>query len=272
MKKNKELAYIFLVLVFFTGAVSFLGDPIKSFMTFLGLPSFNATLNSSIILRTFILLLLIIGIFRLGFQTFNGFESWYHAKHFQAWFGLLLFCGLIFSTNYTLFIETDSVTLVLFIFSNILIGLTEEFIFRGTILPLFIMYFKNKKYVLAISILFSSLLFGIGHYSNIFSQSMSFEIATNQVLMASIFGLILGVIILRTKNLIFVSILHGVLNIGLSSGRLRVENSQATDDIIQEGMGWANIGINVFLIILLIFIGLYLIKKVNKREILNTLE
>lgn len=101
---------------------------------------------------------------------------------------------------------------------------------------------------------------------------MSFEIATNQVLMASIFGLILGVIILRTKNLIFVSILHGVLNIGLSSGRLRVENSQDIDDIIQEGMGWANIGINVFLIILLIFIGLYLIKKVNKREILNTLE
>lgn len=87
------------------------------------------------------------------------------------------------------------------------VGITEEFIFRGIILNLFIDKFDKTPKGIYASIAVSSIIFGIAHMTNIFS-GFSIKGAFIQAIGAVVSGALLSAIYLRTKNIWVVVILH----------------------------------------------------------------
>ncbi|APX71116.1 CPBP family intramembrane metalloprotease [Companilactobacillus allii] len=86
---------------------------------------------------------------------------------------------------------------------TILVGLAEEFCFRGLMIPLFLRLFRGRAFQ---AVLGSSVLFGLMHLINL--KSVSFGYVSIQVIFAISFGLLLGTIYVKTNNLSLVIVLH----------------------------------------------------------------
>ena len=104
---------------------------------------------------------------------------------------------------------------------TIFIGIAEEFLCRGWLQNEFIeRYGDNKKHII-LSILFSSLIFGLIHFSNMLAgQDLLTTIV--QVIQATSAGLLLGSIYYKTKNIWAVIFLHGVYDFCLMLGDLNL--------------------------------------------------
>ena len=76
---------------------------------------------------------------------------------------------------------------------------------------------------------------------------------------------------LKTNNILFVSLLHGIFNISLSTRNLNVSNIQSVTEITQGRVEWVSILLIILLCFLLILVGLYLVKRVNSKSILRSL-
>lgn len=86
-----------------------------------------------------------------------------------------------------------------------LIGIAEEITFRGMILGSLIHNWQGKKPILG-SVLLSSLIFGLTHAINAFSQPLPNTIV--QIVVAFSLGVILAFMYLRTNNLITPILFH----------------------------------------------------------------
>lgn len=91
------------------------------------------------------------------------------------------------------------------------VGISEEFVFRGAILNLFIDKFEKTKRGIYASIIISGVIFGAAHMTNIFS-GVSIKSAFVQAVGASVLGALLGAIYLRTRNIWVVAILHAFMD------------------------------------------------------------
>lgn len=86
-----------------------------------------------------------------------------------------------------------------------LIGIAEEFTFRGMMLGSFIHNWRGKDPILS-GVLLSSLIFGLTHAINAFSQPLPNTIV--QIVVAFSLGIILAFMYLRTNNLITPILFH----------------------------------------------------------------
>ena len=87
----------------------------------------------------------------------------------------------------------------------LLVGLAEEYIFRGLLVSLFLKLFHNN--VLG-AVLGSSIMFGLIHTMNL--KSMPIGYVSGQVIFAAAIGLLFGTIYVKTKNLSIVILLHAL--------------------------------------------------------------
>ncbi|MQS89377.1 CPBP family intramembrane glutamic endopeptidase [Companilactobacillus mishanensis] len=85
----------------------------------------------------------------------------------------------------------------------ILVGLTEEYVFRGLLIPLFLKIFHNQAFY---AVLGSAFLFGIIHSINL--RTLSLGYVAVQVLFAMTLGVLFGAIYVKTHNLTIVIVLH----------------------------------------------------------------
>ncbi len=83
------------------------------------------------------------------------------------------------------------------------VGLCEEFIFRGLIFK----YLSAKG--LKTAIIGSSILFGIGHFANVFSGA-DLLMTLLQITFAFLFGLVCAEIVAKTKSIMFPIIWHAM--------------------------------------------------------------
>ncbi|WP_434304940.1 lysostaphin resistance A-like protein [Clostridium botulinum] len=101
--------------------------------------------------------------------------------------------------------------IVIFITTMAGVGISEEFIFRGTILNLLIDKFDKTPKGIYASIIISSIIFGTAHITNIFS-GVSVKSAFIQAVGATVLGALLGTMYLRTRNIWVVVILHALMD------------------------------------------------------------
>ncbi|GEO78480.1 immunity protein PlnP [Companilactobacillus mindensis DSM 14500] len=87
----------------------------------------------------------------------------------------------------------------------LLVGLAEEYIFRGLLLSLFLELFHKNVYGAVIA---SSALFGLLHLINL--KALSIGYVSSQVLFAMALGIIFGTIYVKTHNLSIVILLHAL--------------------------------------------------------------
>ncbi len=109
--------------------------------------------------------------------------------------------------------------IVIFIATMAGVGISEEFVFRGTILNLFIDKFGKTERGIYASIISSSIIFGIAHITNVFS-GVFLKSAFIQAVGAGVLGALLGAIYVRTRNIWVVALLHAFMDFSalISSG------------------------------------------------------
>lgn len=89
-------------------------------------------------------------------------------------------------------------------------GIFEEFLVRILIFDGFSQLFNHKKYNLLLASIYSSILFGIFHLSNLSFQSM--EITLQQVFYAMALGLVFCFIRLKTNGILICILLHSLID------------------------------------------------------------
>ena len=104
----------------------------------------------------------------------------------------------------------------------IIIGLFEEFLCRGWILNEFLENNSSTRSQVIVSIILSSLVFGIMHLSNIWIGHQDVFITILQVCNAIILGAFLGAVYFRTKNIWAVAFLHGFYDFALMLGDINI--------------------------------------------------
>ncbi len=264
---NKEIKISLVVSI---GFLSFLWleKPLREFLVLGIFNDFNAEQISSIIIRTTLVFAAAILIKKLNLIAFTGLNSWKKFKNIQAIFIPLTFVLMGLVGNWNTYANTPSEMLILFFLSNLAVGILEELVFRGTIFPLMMKAFLDKRRPILISAVLSSLMFGVVHYVNLFSQPENLIGITSQVFFALAIGVFFCGLMTRTENILIPILLHALVNLSFGAGKLKNTIEQTSKDKITE-IDWNSL-IPTTLFFLFIFLGgVYMISKSDKENILR---
>jgi hypothetical protein len=91
---------------------------------------------------------------------------------------------------------------------NAAIAVSEEFLFRGVFLNVFLNAWKGKKGFVWTAVFVSSALFGLRHLLNLAATSMTPILTIGQVFFTFMAGVYLCAVYLRTKNIWIVVVIH----------------------------------------------------------------
>ncbi|MGM0582906.1 MAG: CPBP family intramembrane glutamic endopeptidase [Bacteroidota bacterium] len=214
--------------------------------------------------RFVIFLILLLAVKRLGFSQFNGTSKITRIKDTPVLTAPILLIGLGVMANWSVYSNSDPDLFILFAISVLLIGLVEEILMRGLVLPLFIKSKIQSEYALYFGVICSSIIFGIIHYINLFHQPENITGITSQVFFAISIGIFFGALMLRTGNIFLVGIFHAFVNFILGNGILEKESSRQVREISLDLPSMITTGI---IIIIIIIIGLNMIRKVDEKTI-----
>lgn len=156
-------------------------------------------------------------------------------------------------------IFTDTSNAISLAIFCITIGIFEEFLCRGWLLNEFIERFsKNRKQVI-LSIIFSSLIFGGMHITNIWLGGQTIFETILQIAQATALGIVLGGIYFRTKNIWAVAFLHGFWDFALMLAEVSSLRECTTLTPSNSVMLYSSIA-SIILIIIYICVGLFILR------------
>ncbi|WP_217924458.1 CPBP family intramembrane glutamic endopeptidase [Miltoncostaea oceani] len=109
--------------------------------------------------------------------------------------------------------DIDAQTMLIFLTAIVLIGFIEEITFRG-----FLFTYLSERYPDAITVVVSSVLFGVAHAIALVGGSAALGTLT-QIAGTTLFGLLLGILRLRSGSLVLGIALHIGWNFAVLSGK-----------------------------------------------------
>lgn len=200
-----------------------------------------------------------VGIFQdafvlLGVWLFNRYIAhvpinWWQGR--QMWLQLyqalpaIIVVGLLATANLAQIVHLPfSGLMVLYLGYIILVGLTEEYIFRGVLMPLFARSFPKRPLV---AVALSSVLFGGLHIMN--STHLSLTYVLPQILFAMAIGTLFASLYARTKNLLLPVILHALTDLSVVVQLLQHPNSSANLNFSSEVSLYVSIFYGTLLIV-----------------------
>lgn len=146
-------------------------------------------------------------------------------------------------------LHATAASYALFTVNCLFVGLFEEIVFRGVILPLVLRQCKNTRVGVFLALLISSALFGAVHLVNIFSNPVGAVIL--QIGYSFLIGLMCGMVMLLTRNVFACAFLHALYNFGgliadsLGSGQVW----NATNITLTAVIGVLAVGYGVYLLL-----------------------
>lgn len=155
-----------------------------------------------------------------------------------------------------------------YFFQCLTTGFFEEFFFRLLLFGLIcnsLKEYNNGNYYKEIVII--SLIFGLLHFTNLFNPDYDIISVINQIMFAFIIGVLLQCLLIRLKNIVLISVLHGLINYNLMAKAklFKIENRAISPnqfiDFIESFKTFIVLGIIIFLF------G-YLLIKNRKMEII----
>lgn len=155
---------------------------------------------------------------------FRQHVYWLNGSHFYQQFMTSLPALIIVAfLNSPTFAATDFQIKLNVIVICLLVGLAEEYIFRGLLIGLFLKLFHNNVFGAVIG---SSIMFGLLHLTNL--RALPFGYVSAQVIFAAAIGILFGTIYVKTHNLGIVILLHALRDMfPMFSNKLMAEASKA---------------------------------------------
>ena len=194
---------------------------------------------------------------------------------------LNLIPGYLFLIGIATFVGKDLSTinisnLILLLLACLSVGFAEEFMFRGFLQPLFIRRYVLKKNGLFLGILFPSLFFGASHLLNLTVNDNVPQVIV-QAIYATFIGFFFGVLLLKTNKLLPIAITHALINFfflfntlpGLNDFRDTNTEPQSNMTLLEQ---ISESAIPLIMFIPLFVIGLFILRKIEKEQILTKLD
>ncbi len=187
--------------------------PFENLLEALGMVGFTSIHLGDILKNIVIIIYGILMIRRLGYTRISGITNLIPRSP------LLIIVPLYFAVIGPLwyyyfgyeFHDISVTDVLLLLLAMLAVGISEEVIFRGLILPNLLKGASPEKPIL-LPIVIASLLFGILHLLNLFNADSQFPTVIAQVIYATFFGIAFGIILLKSKSLLALGLLHGIIN------------------------------------------------------------
>lgn len=269
MKKNLTSA-IFIAIGFI--ALLWLEKPLRTWFISHGMEALAAKFSAGTMVRLLLCGLSLGLVYRLKLQRFAGFSPKMDVHNLQATMIALAFIALGIVGNFGTYTNAEPRLLLLFFLSVMCVGLVEEFVFRGLVLPLLIKSFQTHKNALYLSVLSSSLLFGVVHFLNLFQQPDNVLGITSQVFFAVSIGVFFGGLMLRTQNILVPAILHGLVNFAFGSAELKATTLPESTAKLAHDANWNSIVPTAIFFLFILLGGLFMVKKTDANLILSKLD
>lgn len=228
-------------------------------------------LVSGIIVRLTMFIVLIYLIKRLELTAFLGLKTGFSFDQLQVIIIPIVIVSMSVFGDLTLYRNSGFNLLSLFLLSNMLVALVEEFAFRAIVLPLILKVRSNKKRLLLVSVIMSSVLFGVLHYLNLFREPDNFSGITSQVIFATCIGIYLGALFLRTRHIIFPVTIHFLVNVAFGKNVLQPENIDTVTKVVEDTTDWASLLLTLGLFGAIAMGGVFVMRLVNRNEIIMSL-
>lgn len=215
--------------------------------------------------KSIMVLILLLIVHRQGYIWFNFSNTYIEKWNVTAFRALLL---IIFVLLYILvsYSSKGAIGLVLIILSTYLSALTEEITFRGLVLPILL---KKEKNSLIKPVLVSSVLFGLIHFMNLINEPDNQIGITFQVIVATMLGIVFCYVMLRIRNIVIVGLLHGSINLLFGQGSIFNYQKFLEQTNKEYSADWLSSAFTISLFILIGYIYLKKIQKLEKEEIIN---
>ncbi|MEI7981067.1 MAG: CPBP family intramembrane glutamic endopeptidase [Bacteroidota bacterium] len=267
----KEYNVIFLTMGVFLVLLS-LESPIKRGISLDSQNRFAYDLIAGIIIRLAILLFALIIIYKKGLRQINGIGKQLQIDNIHSFIIVSVVITLMLLSNFQLYKDVPLYIFGLFLSFTLSVGFAEEFILRGIIQPLLIRNFLMNKNSIFIGVIITSIVFGFFHFLNLKKEPDNLIGISHQVLFASCVGLFFGGLLIRTKNIIPVAFIHGLINLSFGPGKLKeylkMNDFQNLDDKYQI----LSLIITSVICLLIGFSGIFMINISNKEEYLSKIE
>lgn len=269
MKKE----FILSLLILF-GFLSFLWleKPTREFLCTIQLEEPIAKQISSVVIR--LILIIAIGklIQKLHLIEFTGLNLWRNYKNIHAVIIATAFVAIGMANNWNTYITSEKVLLFLFATSTLAVGLVEELTFRGVIFPLLIKSLSHTKRPIFNGALFSSMMFGMVHFLNLFSQPENLIGIISQVFFATSIGVFFCGLMVRTENILIPCVLHSLVNFSFGAGELKqtIQERANIDEIAT--VNWNSLIPTTMFFSFILIGGAYMIHKSDKQIILKKLK
>lgn len=273
MTEGSTVRKIVLAIIITMGFLSFLWleKPFREFLSQDLLDLQFAKQVSGIIVRLMLIILAIVAINRLQHFRFTGLNRWKNVKNIRAIIIPIIFIVLGVSSNWSTYSQAETKLVLLFAISTMAVGFVEEFVFRGAIFPLCIKAFKKTNRPIVLSAIVSSLMFGIVHFVNLFSQPENIMGITSQVFFATSIGVFFCGLMVRTENIVIPCIIHALVNFSFGADELVQTSEELTHTGIEAGINWGSLVPTTLFFTFILLGGIYMIRKSDKKIILDSL-
>ena len=161
----------------------------------------------------------------------------------------------------------DFSNIILLLFTCLLVGFAEEFVFRGYLQSIFLKKYISRENGIFFGVLFPAIFFGASHLLNL-TVNDNVPQVIGQSIYAIFIGFFFGVVLLKTNKLIPLAITHGLINFFFLFGllpSLSINKESAVTMTHLEQLKSAAAPLLVF--IPLFFVGLILLRKINKDDV-----
>lgn len=243
--------------------------PFDNMLEASGMEGFTSIHLGDILKNIVIIIYGILMIRRLGYLRISGL------KNLIPKYPLLIIVPLYFAVigplwYYYFGYEFHNITtadVLLLLLAMLTVGISEEVIFRGLVLPNLLKGASPEQPIL-IPIVLASLLFGVLHLLNLFNADSQFPTVIAQVIYATFFGVAFGIILLKSKSLFALGLLHGLINFFNSLDELpgAVEPAIMEEYAIQEAV------FSVLVVLPFLWYALKQLPSIKWQEVLSRLE
>lgn len=261
---KKEYIYISYLLTIFT-----FGFIIVSFLIDL-IPTADISVTSDYVPNIALRFLFCIPVFtficKSGLHNFNGLKHPFRISNIHFLLLPILLMVIILTNMMDTIGNLTLIMVILIVADALLIGLLEEGLVRGVVLP-FLVKFGSGRLRFVKALVVSSMIFGLLHYINLFTKERTFDEVTGQVVYATALGCFFGGMVLANGNIFPAVILHAMIDFPsiISKG---TKGDDTTPMPTEEG----NQLHTLLFFLTVAALGIYMAQQSDKGKILSRLE
>ena len=270
MTKTNKLSSVILASIFSALAIiifiTFMPKIILYCTSFFGFSFDRKDLYVSYILGTIVRTLGIITVVFIMFK-FNILRNFrFEWKMKYLLFSLVFIAYIIMNIEFKAISSDKIPLLVLMVISCLGVGIFEEVVCRGLALGLLLKAWGNSRKGIYFAVLFSSLLFGLGHIQNYLSGKTGLVTTLCQVGYATFIGVMLAAILIRCDfSLWWCAILHALFDIASGIGDV-ASYGVVSKPSTTHTVSYLDELLNMALFLPLLLFGLVLLIKVKKID------